>query len=72
MISNSKSASIADDYLPIINIYKSQLKDIIPTGLFVLKEIYFKLHARVQIRVLMQIGEDVNWSDWDDFQILPA
>ena len=72
MISNSKSASIADDYLPIINIYKSQLKDIIPTGLFVLKEIYFKLHARVQIRVLMQIGEDVNWSDWGNFQILPA
>ena len=72
LISNSKSASIAVDYPPIKNIRKSQLKDIIPTGLFVLKEIYFKLHARVQIRVLMQIGEDVNWSDWGNFQILPA
>ena len=33
LISNSKSASIAVDYPPIINIFKSQLKDIIPTGL---------------------------------------
>ena len=33
LISNSKSASIAIDYPPIVNIHKSQLKDIIPTGL---------------------------------------
>ena len=32
-----------------------------------LKEIYFKFHAIVQIRVLMQVGKDVKWSGRGNF-----